>query len=236
MADTKLTGLPELANVAPTDVLYVVDDPGGAAASRKVTAANLLAVGNDLFLQVEEDAFENTVTVLDGAWEDLRFPAQAINPAGAPNAATFDTTTYPGTLLFVKNQDSHIAGVAQMPHSWQRGSEIHPHIHWSKTTAAAGTVKWQFRYVVVDIGEVAGAYSAWGDHTVVVSDADTAELHALSAFPDIDMSSVGESCMIFWELRRDVSEDTYAATVRLLEVDFHYQTNKLGTKDEVPAP
>lgn len=33
-------------------------------------------------------------------WDDLRFPAQGINPAGAADAPTVDTATRPGTLLF----------------------------------------------------------------------------------------------------------------------------------------
>ena len=33
-------------------------------------------------------------------WDDLRFPAQSINPAGTAGPPTVDDTTYPGTLLF----------------------------------------------------------------------------------------------------------------------------------------
>lgn len=46
MADTKVTGLTE--NTAPilTDILYIVDDPGGSAASQKVTLANIQALLN----------------------------------------------------------------------------------------------------------------------------------------------------------------------------------------------
>lgn len=169
------------------------------------------------------------------AWEDLRFPAQAINPAGAPNAAAVDSTTYLGTLLFAKGQDAHIAGVAQLPHAWKRGTAIRPHIHWAKDTSAAGTVAWELRYVVADIGGVFGAYSAWVRGTLAVSDGNTAHQQALTAFGEIALTDVGESGMVLWELRRDVSEDTYGSTVRLFELDFHYQTNKAGTKDEVPA-
>ncbi len=43
MAGTKLTGLNELVAPASTDLLYVVDDPGGTPLSRKATVANVLA-------------------------------------------------------------------------------------------------------------------------------------------------------------------------------------------------
>lgn len=40
---TKVTALTELTALTDDDVLYVVNDPGGVPASRKITAANLAA-------------------------------------------------------------------------------------------------------------------------------------------------------------------------------------------------
>lgn len=45
MADSKVTALDELTSVASTDVLYVVDDPGGSAASKKATVLNAVQAG-----------------------------------------------------------------------------------------------------------------------------------------------------------------------------------------------
>lgn len=181
------------------------------------------------------DQWGNAVTDAEGYWEDLRFPAQGINPAGSPSPATVDDTTFPGTLLFGDSTDQYIAGVAQLPHSWQRGSAVRPHIHWAKTTSASGTVAWRLKYVVADIGEAFEAYSAAQEGTLAVSDGNTAHKHALTSFPEIALADVGESSMILWQLYRDVSEDSYGASARLFELDFHFQTNKAGTKDEIPA-
>lgn len=169
-------------------------------------------------------------------WEDLRFPAQAINPAGAASAPSVDDTTYPGTLLFSSIATNVIAGVAQMPHAWSRGTAVRPHIHWMKTTSAAGGVVWQFSYAVVDIGGTAGAYSDFAGGTTVVSDGNTANKHALTTFADIDLAGNGESCMILWKIQRkhDDAGDDYGADARLLEFDIHYRTNKRGTATEVP--
>ena len=43
MADQKVTQLDALTTVHPDDIMYIVDDPGGTPASKKVTVANLLA-------------------------------------------------------------------------------------------------------------------------------------------------------------------------------------------------
>ncbi len=45
MADTKLTALADLAAPLLTDIMYIVDDPGGTPISKKATLANLRAVG-----------------------------------------------------------------------------------------------------------------------------------------------------------------------------------------------
>ena len=44
MADTKVTALTENTTPILTDIMYIVDDPGGSAASQKITLANLKTV------------------------------------------------------------------------------------------------------------------------------------------------------------------------------------------------
>jgi hypothetical protein len=187
-------------------------------------------------MRTTKDEWSNTVSVEDGYWEDLRFPAQSINPAGSASPASVDSTTYPGTLLFAGNADNHVAGVAQLPHSWHRGTPLRPHIHWAKTTTATGEIAWRFRYAWEDIGGTFTTYSSWqAPATGGVSHDDTANKHALTNFPEMaPATGVGESSIVLWELMRDVSEDAVADAVRLFEIDFHYQTNKSGTRREIP--
>ena len=123
-----------------------------------------------------------------------------------------------------------------MPHGWEYGSAVCPHIHWSKTTADGSEldVAWMFRYSIAAIGSAPSAFSSWGDHTLTVGDLSTQENHNLSDFADIDMTGHTGSCIIFWEIMRDVSEDTYGSDARLIEFDIHYQIDKLGSQEEAP--
>ena len=229
-----LRNLQDADDLDETDLLYVQRP----AIGENTAGNNARRVYGLKVQRTKKDEFNNTVTVEDGYWEDLRFPAQGINPAGSAAPPTVDATAtgFPGTLLFSHSADNVIAGVAQLPHSWQRGTALRPHVHWAKTTSATGTVAWRFRYSWADIGETFGAYSTYATGTHVVSHGDTAEKHALTTFPDMTPATgVGESSMICWQLLRDVSEDDYGASVRLFELDFHYQTNKKGTKSEIPS-
>ena len=91
-------------------------------------------------------------------WDDLRFPAVAINPPGAASDPDVDPTD--GTLLFAAGSTEVVFFAVQLPHCWKMGSAISPHVHWVKTTSAAGTVKWTLSYRWADLGET---LSAWSD-------------------------------------------------------------------------
>ena len=173
-------------------------------------------------------------------WDDLRFPASAINPVGQTNAASVDTVEadYPATLLFSNSTDQMCAGVAQMPHEWLLDSDIKPHIHWMKTSDATGNVVWEFKYRIIgSVGGSAGAWSSADNGTLAVSHNNLKATHALTAFTAIPMTGCRESAMVAWMLyRRTGGSDTYAAPARLLELDFHFQrqAGKRGTIDEYP--
>lgn len=46
MADAKITALPENTTPATTDIMPIIDDPGGSPASEKITLANLFGLFN----------------------------------------------------------------------------------------------------------------------------------------------------------------------------------------------
>jgi len=182
-----------------------------------------------------EDA-DSAITNVSDEWDDLRFPAQAINPAGAVAAPAVDTTEsgFPGTLLFDAGTVEMIAGVAQIPHIWKVGSDLRPHIHWAKSTSAAGRVIWHFYYRVL---RRRGAPDAWVGPIVGVDElytTDTAESEGITTFGNIPGSSLDLSQMLCWKIYRkaDDAGDTYAADARLHEFDIHYQTDSHGSGAE----
>jgi hypothetical protein len=158
-------------------------------------------------------------------WDDLRSPATAINPPGAEADPDVSTTT--GLLLFDKDATELCFIAIQMPHSWAEGSVIVPHVHWQKTTSAAGTVAWRLRYRYANVGEDMSAWSSPITVTVpAVSDADTAERHAISSVGELQFDRGKISMMWLFELARVGSGDTYAADAELLEFDVHYQVTQ----------
>jgi hypothetical protein len=171
-------------------------------------------------------------------WEDLRFPAQGINPAGAADAPTVDTTLtgYPGTLLFSGSQDNIIAGIAQLPHAWKRGSAIRLHIHWSKPVGSASATTWVLYYRILGFaGEVHGNLVGPVSATATIGDPTTANSMMITTFGEIDLTGQKESTCLAWQIRRMGNTDADNGTARLFEFDIHYQTDKAGTITEIPA-
>jgi hypothetical protein len=177
-----------------------------------------------------------TVYLGDLEWEDLRFPAQAINPIGAVSDPSPDTseTAFPGTLLFSSSADNMVSGIAQMSHSWQEGTPIRPHIHWAKTTSASGGVVWHLYYRIINRHKASEAWAGPVVGSMEVSDGDTANQEAITTFGSINMTDAVTSKMLAWRLYRVPGEtaDNYGATARLFELDFHYQRSSLGSGSE----
>lgn len=168
-------------------------------------------------------------------WEDLRFPAQGINPAGTAAPPAIDTADpFAGTLLFSASATNVIAGVAQLPHSWKIGTTLHPHIHWCPTTTGSGNVAWRFSWHAASInGTFSGSYTTAGIEVDAAS--QVVGRHQMFEFSDMDMSAVtGVSAMIAWKLERVGGDDldTYAGQARLLELDFHFQMDTAGSRQE----
>ena len=172
--------------------------------------------------------------IFEPVWDDLRFPAQGINPPGAVSDPAVEAET--GLLLFSASQTNVVAGVAQMPHSWREGSVIVPHVHWQKTVAGAGDVLWRFEYDnIVDPGEISDLlYANVLDVTTPVPgtpDDNAARRNLISSFGEVDTTGKRISCCILWKLSRIGGDgaDTYAELARLVEFDIHYQLDGGGS-------
>jgi len=188
------------------------------------------------YLQLKQtgrlEGFDNT-TRYHSSWDDLRFPVTAINPPGAVSDPTFDTTN--GTLLFGATGTDVIYVIAQMPHSWKEGTAVVPHVHWYKTTSAAGNVLWRLEYKKFPIGAVGDAdFTAIDQATPAISDGNVALTHALTSFGEIDMTGLTLSDMLLMKVSRigDNAADTYGADAALMEFDIHYQIDGLGSQQE----
>jgi hypothetical protein len=176
------------------------------------------------------DPREAQRAILGLQWEDLRFPATVIRVGAGATHPEFDTTV-PG-LRFRHTHTDVAYVIAQLPHSWAEGTDLRPHVHWTKTTAAEGGVYWELAYKWASIGGVAdAAWTILASAVPAVSDADLADRHALTNLGTIPAAGRKISDMLLMRIRRvhDHATDTYGAVARLLEFDIHHQVDGTGS-------
>lgn len=185
-------------------------------------------------------AADGTITLAGAAtvWDDLRFPAQAINPAGAAAAPAVSSST--GMLEFSGSADNTIAGQAQLPHSWKYGSEIHPHMHLLFPTANTDSSRWKLEYTIVALdGASSNAYGTYTDGgTITVANPNSASAGRLHEWSPISMTGQLGSCTLLWRITRLAASDaadTDTSAVVLTEFDIHFEMDKLGSPAETPA-
>ena len=170
-------------------------------------------------------------------WDDLRFPSQGINPPGAASDPVRSTTT--GLLEFSGSTDNVICGIAQMPHSWARGSTIYPHLHLRFLTSSATNSRWKLEYHIADnITPFTNSYGIYTDGgTITIANPQNVNKEVLQGFNPIVMAGLKESAVVVWKITRLANSDAadnYTGIVVLLEFDIHFQADKMGTVSEIP--
>lgn len=168
-------------------------------------------------------------------WDDFRFPAAGINPPGAAADPTRDTED--GCFLFSAVSTNVIAIQALMPHGWKTGSLVVPHVHWTKTTGAAGDVVWEFKYKIAEAGQPFPAEWATFTASTPVSgtpDDDSADRHLITSFGRINLGvgDVAPMLKILVSRLPGDEADTYGSAAKLLEFDIHYLKDSIGSGGE----
>ena len=183
----------------------------------------------------ELNRIADTFLYRDGLWDDLRFPATAINLPGLGSDPDPDTT-YGGCWLFDKSSTEYVFMIAQLPHAWKIGSVLEPHVHWEKIDSTGGDVYWRLEYYWHKIGEVPGSLQTLNATAVVdgTPDTDTDSKHLITAFDSITVDGVGISDILTLKLSRigGNGADTYDNDARFMEFDIHLQTDQNGSEKE----
>lgn len=165
-------------------------------------------------------------------WEDLRSPASQIRLGGA-NPAT--SVSYRGgdVISFAKNVNQYVYVDCQMPHSWDEGTDVVAHIHWTIPVSGANgvnaeNVKWDITYSWANINGVFPSATS-GSVTVDVRSVSS-DTHLLSNWATISGAGKTASSMLIISVKRDTGVDNnYNNAVYLVEFDIHFRQDRFGS-------
>ena len=186
---------------------------------------------NTLTVEASANATQQAKNRYDGLWDDLRFPMNTFSEAitgQEPNWQPFRGSCY--APFFEENAVQSATFAAQMPHGWKIGTDITPHVHWSvATTASGGDVVWKLEYTLAERNAI---FPTTTTIAVTAAIPTNPYEHATAFFPAIDMSGIsGISTMLSCRLFREGTNpnDDFDDGAAVLEVDFHYQLDELGS-------
>ena len=171
-------------------------------------------------------------------WDDLRVDLSTAKTVGSSNLPVFtklkdDGAGSAGVYAWAFGDGDQIFFTVQMPHGWKVGSTIYPHAHWMPLTdvSPADNVKLTLEYSWVDIDE------DMGNTTIYSREASTGEnnayRHMLTEFRAAGLDGTGHtlsSVLVCRVLRQAADTDNYAGDIAILDVDFHYELDTIGSR------
>ena len=192
----------------------------------------------DNYTRIEADG---TIHFVGAAktWDDLRVPMTATKGGGVrePGFAKFKDNGSGSTGVYVhwfdKTNIEELFFACQMPHSWA-GTLIYPHVHFVPKTDGGEThrVRWGLEYTWAGIGQVFGNSSILYASSPLALDAGRHYLTPFAAItPDAGQKNI--SSMLICRVFRDAThtDDDYNDDAGLLEIDFHYEIDTVGSRE-----
>lgn len=190
---------------------------------------------------------EKTLVLAEPVWDDLRIPITSTKLGGSkdPDFAQFiDDAAGTSQGLFIewfdKTAEEEVYFTAQLPHGYKLGTDLEFHVHWVPAANGAenATVSWGLEYAIAIMGGTYTNSTIIYTKTHYPADASlVANKHYLSDFATIDGSGITSvSAMILGRLFRDApgngQTDDYDNDAGVLEADFHFQIDTLGSRQE----
>ena len=173
------------------------------------------------------------------AWEDLR--VDGLNTRVGAVAPT-DETGFRGNANFyvrnfVHNQADEVQFDVQMPHAWNVGSTISPHVHfspWITGTQAVQAVRFVLDYYWGNInGEFPTGSSSYTMEYVWTGSFQWKHLIAEHSGSDLSGTGQGMSSIIKCRLYRDNTiTNNLAGKITFLYFDIHYEADSFGSSSE----
>lgn len=186
---------------------------------------------------------------VNNPWDDLQGSVSEGNAVSALTSEDFRDTSF--RMLFMRHdQDDSLHFSYQLPHSWQPGSTVNPHLHVVPMADPPSVLNVRFagEYVWVNVTGTIPAAASWtpftADFSVSPGDAFKHKVAGLGSITPT--AGVMESSVLLMRVYRNGTglQDTYttskvggtaAANLGVLSADVHIEKEKPGTATEYPT-
>lgn len=122
-------------------------------------------------------------------------------------------------------------------HDYKDGTAFYPHLHWLPTDTNTGTVRWGIEWVAA-MGHNQASFGTTTTTYLEQAAPGTALQHMIieQASPGITVPNAEPDMVILARVFRDAAHanDTYTGSVFGLQLDAHYQIDRLATINKEP--
>ena len=168
-------------------------------------------------------------------WKDMviSVTAQRVGAVAEPDFAKIQDNGAGSTgifaALFDKAAIEQVHFDREIPHDYKEGSDIFPHVHWMPTTTGTGVVVWGLEYAWANIGDPLPNTTLIYGSQAGAGVALTVQIVGLGT-GGISGTGKTRSSTIVGRLFRFASDaaDTYNADAVGLDIDFHYEIDRIG--------
>ena len=178
----------------------------------------------------------------DTYWDDLRVSGLSVTKQGGndPDLAVFLTngSGSRGVWLnwFDKTIEEEVFFNIQLPHAYKLGTDINAHVHWVPKATGSNFVSWGLEYTWQNLNFVFGNTTIIsGNQTTGAVTSPIVSSHYKTLMGTISGSGKTLSSMLVCRLFRDAAgalkTDNYDDDAGLLEIDFHYQIDRPGSRE-----
>lgn len=160
-------------------------------------------------------------------WDDLRI-APGARSTGA-NAAALANVNGSGIYAWRFTNNKELFFDAQLPHAYQIGGPLKPHVHWMPDASETYTGTWTLEYLWCNPAQVAPISNKIA-LTGAISGGKTAWVPQITAIDSAAMNQAfGLSALFLCRLALTLSA---GSNIFLLGFDFHYEQDALGSASE----
>jgi hypothetical protein len=140
-------------------------------------------------------------------------------------------------LWFDPGEEQEVYFTMQIPHSYKVGTTLYPHVHWTtaSVTPSGTNVVWALEYTVVAIGGNFPNTSTLTANSVISATTPSGVgQHLITALGTISGTGLGISTILVCRFYRKAADaaDTFASSTGLLGIDFHYEKDTEGSRNE----
>jgi hypothetical protein len=176
-----------------------------------------------------------TLELAEPVWDDIVVATSTVRFGGASPVS--DQAYKGGSVASYSNaSDNYLYFTIELPHDYKEGTDIKCHFHYVLPVAGSASgvenVKFDLSFCASEGGGAFGSPDTTGTTTFDVQNTAVDDLE-IQALHTITGTNLKVSDTLICHLKRDTSVATpYGNPVYVIEVDFHYQKDTMGSRQE----